>query len=147
VSRSPTTRSPWYDEGLPFTCTRCGRCCTGRPGYVWVSASEAKALAQRLGLSLDAFGVRYLRAVNGRYSLREDANGACLFLDVAGGECRVYESRPMQCRTYPFWPAVLRSPDTWREEAACCPGIGRDSHVPTSEIRRLMSFAEEASSP
>ena len=27
---------PWYRDGLRFACTRCGACCTGAPGYVWV---------------------------------------------------------------------------------------------------------------
>ena len=25
---------PWYNDGLRFTCTRCGHCCTGEPGFV-----------------------------------------------------------------------------------------------------------------
>ena len=42
--------APWYADGLRFTCTMCGKCCTGEPGYVWTtdeelakSASGAKA--------------------------------------------------------------------------------------------------------
>src|SRR5262245_18529291 len=27
---------PWYQDGLEFTCTRCGKCCTGEPGFVSV---------------------------------------------------------------------------------------------------------------
>ena len=37
---------PWYRDGLAFTCTRCGACCTGAPGYVWVDADEIAALAE-----------------------------------------------------------------------------------------------------
>ena len=32
---------PWYRDGLRFECTRCGHCCTGAPGYVWVDAAPA----------------------------------------------------------------------------------------------------------
>ena len=33
-----TADSPeWYRDGLRFECTRCGACCTGAPGYVWVT--------------------------------------------------------------------------------------------------------------
>ena len=35
--------APWYRDGLRFTCTRCGNCCTGAPGYVWVDADAMKA--------------------------------------------------------------------------------------------------------
>ena len=36
---------PWYHEGLSFTCSQCGDCCTGAPGYVWVNNEEIAALA------------------------------------------------------------------------------------------------------
>jgi hypothetical protein len=36
---------PWYKDGLRFTCTGCGDCCTGAPGYVWVNKEEIEALA------------------------------------------------------------------------------------------------------
>ena len=35
----------WYDAGLKFQCTRCGACCTGAPGYVWVNGEEIARLA------------------------------------------------------------------------------------------------------
>jgi len=28
---------PWYADGLSFTCTCSGNCCTGGPGFVWMS--------------------------------------------------------------------------------------------------------------
>ena len=40
---------PWYSDGLKFDCTGCGDCCTGDPGYVWVSRAEIEALAAALG--------------------------------------------------------------------------------------------------
>jgi len=35
----------WYKPGLRFKCTECGACCTGAPGYVWISEKEIKAVA------------------------------------------------------------------------------------------------------
>src|SRR5438105_3224904 len=37
---------PWYQDGLRFSCTRCGHCCTGEPGFVWVCAAARAALAE-----------------------------------------------------------------------------------------------------
>ena len=39
-----TAQQPWYAGGLRFTCTGCGDCCTGAPGYVWVNQQEIDAL-------------------------------------------------------------------------------------------------------
>ena len=37
--------SLWYKDGLAFTCTQCGNCCTGGPGYVWLSDAEIDRFA------------------------------------------------------------------------------------------------------
>ena len=65
---------------LPFSfaCTRCGHCCSGGSGYVWVEEEELDGLAGALDMELDAFSSSYLRQVvdpaSGalRLSLRED---------------------------------------------------------------------------
>jgi len=44
---------PWYQDGLRFKCTGCGQCCTGSPGYVWVSPEEAEAMAKHLKIPLE----------------------------------------------------------------------------------------------
>ena len=38
----------WYGNGLKFECTQCGHCCTGAPGYVWVSLPEIYRIAEFL---------------------------------------------------------------------------------------------------
>ena len=48
---------PWYADGLRFACTRCGNCCTGPPGAVWINEAEARQLARRLELTLDQFEI------------------------------------------------------------------------------------------
>jgi Fe-S-cluster containining protein len=30
----------WFKDGLRFECQRCGRCCRGEPGVVWVNKQE-----------------------------------------------------------------------------------------------------------
>src|SRR2546426_9873212 len=115
--------TPWYRDGLQFGCTGCGNCCTGAPGYVWVKEKEIEALARLLGLSVQAFGKRYLRRVGARYSLLERARGECVFYRDGGG-CTVYAARPEQCRTFPFWPENLRAAGAWEQLKRDCPGAG-----------------------
>ena len=124
----------WYREGLSFSCTRCGDCCTGVPGYVWVELTEIEALAKHLGLSVDSFGERYLRKVGRRYSLIEKPGGDCVFFDKG---CSVYPARPTQCRTFPFWRSNLKSERAWDEIADECPGIGQGKLFPVEEIEVL----------
>lgn len=119
---------PWYADGLRFACTRCGRCCTGAPGHVWLSEAEADALAARLGMDGEAFRATYTRLVwrGGRQhrSLTEKPNGDCVFWSRRHG-CLVYELRPKQCRTWPFWACNLASREDWQAAAQSCPGIGQ----------------------
>ncbi len=122
---------PWYREGLSFSCTRCGDCCTGAPGYVWVEQEEIEELAKFLGLSPGKFGERYLRKVGRRYSLLEKPGGDCIFFDKG---CTVYPARPVQCRTFPFWRSHLKSQRAWDEIAGECPGIGQGKFYAASDI-------------
>jgi uncharacterized protein len=112
----------WYDAGLRFECTQCGRCCTGGHGFVWLDDDDIARIAGHLGSSLDDFGRRYVRRVGERYALLESsADGACVFLSA--DRCTIYEARPAQCRRFPFWDRVLESPQRWREAAETCEGI------------------------
>lgn len=122
---------PWYREGLSFSCTRCGDCCTGTPGYVWVEREEIEELAKFLGLAPEKFGERYLRKVGRRYSLVEKPGGDCVFFDSG---CTVYPARPVQCRTFPFWRSHLKSQRAWDEIAGECPGIGQGKFYAAADI-------------
>ncbi|WP_152051903.1 YkgJ family cysteine cluster protein [Tautonia marina] len=132
------TGAPWYRDGLRFTCTQCGNCCTGAPGYVWVSVEEIERLAERTGLSVEQFGQQYVRQVGRRYSLIERPNGDCIFWDRAAG-CTVYEARPIQCRTWPFWTENLESPQDWDEVRRTCPGSGQGQWYSVEEIEAAAS--------
>lgn len=126
--------APWYREGLAFECTRCGACCTGAPGYVWVDAEEIARLAENRGESVEDFGRRYVRRVGHRLSLIERPGGDCIFWDKSAG-CTVYEARPVQCRTWPFWPENIASPEDWDHVTSVCPGSGRGRVFTVEEIR------------
>jgi Fe-S-cluster containining protein len=126
--------SPWYRDGLSFTCTRCGHCCTGAPGYVWVGDEEIAALAAARSLSITQFKRAFVRRVGDRYSLIEKPGGDCVFWDRHAG-CTVYAARPVQCRTWPFWPENIESPEHWVEATRNCPGSGQGRVFTLEEIR------------
>ena len=115
---------PWFRDGLRFECTRCGNCCTGAPGFVWVNQEEIDALAARLQRTPEDFEAQYVRRVGVRRTLVEFPNGDCVFWQRGRG-CTVYEQRPRQCRTWPFWDSNLVSPDRWEEVQEHCPGSGQ----------------------
>jgi uncharacterized protein len=125
--------APWYREGLAFSCTRCGACCTGAPGYVWVSHEEIARLAQFRSESIDEFSAKFLRRVGDRYSLIERPGGDCVFWDRQAG-CTVYAARPVQCQTWPFWPENVETETDWAGVQQVCPGSGRGWLYSAQEI-------------
>ncbi len=125
---------PWYNDGLRFECTQCGDCCTGAPGYVWVTNDEIALLAKHLAMPLEDFERQYVRKVGVRKSLIEYGNGDCVFFDGKIRKCTVYEARPKQCRTWPFWDSNIRSPAAWQQTCEVCPGSGRGKLYTVEEI-------------
>ena len=130
----------WYKDGLQFTCTQCGKCCTGDPGFVWVNDEEIAAIAAFLGENRREFEAVYTRTVRGQVTLREKANGDCILYDKDRG-CTVYSVRPRQCRTWPFWESNLKSRDDWERTERICPGSGEGELIPVEEIvKRLKTI-------
>ncbi len=125
---------PWYRDGLQFTCSQCGDCCTGAPGHVWVTNEEIAALAAAVGEELGAFEDKYVRRVGARKSLKEFPNGDCVFFDGQTRRCTVYEARPRQCRTWPFWDSNLTTPEDWKHTCRVCPGSGQGQLHSLGEI-------------
>lgn len=128
---------PWFRDGLRFECTRCGDCCTGAPGYVWVNAEEIAAIAAHRGESVQEATELHTRAVGKRRSLREKVNGDCVFFERGVG-CTVYPVRPRQCRTWPFWESNVVTPETWQRTCEICPGSGQGELISAEEITRRM---------
>ncbi len=142
----PEKDREWYADGLRFTCTQCGNCCTGPPGAVWFSPREAAGIAAHLGVREETFRRLYAHRIEGRWSLREtEADGGydCIFLDrksVPGKAlCSIYPVRPAQCRTWPFWPENLATPRSWAtaRHRTPCPGMESGQLVPIERIRIL----------
>jgi uncharacterized protein len=135
---SHSSDKPWYPQGLGFACTGCGDCCTGAPGYVWVTKAEIAALAAAVKLDTEQLQRRYVRLVGIRRSLIEYANGDCAFFDNVRRCCKVYAARPRQCRTWPFWASNLRNRECWDDMAAYCPGANKGRLVPLVEIEKAL---------
>jgi Fe-S-cluster containining protein len=130
---------PWYKDGLPFTCTQCGHCCTGAPGFVWVEDADLAAIAAQRGEKLEEVKALYTRWTHRGRSLREKSNGDCVFYDKKAG-CTVYEVRPPQCRTWPFWDSNVATPETWQRTCEVCPGSGQGELIPVEEITRRLKL-------
>lgn len=126
---------PWYQHGLRFRCTRCGDCCTGEPGHVWVNAEELAAIAEYRGEPVEEVVARYTRLTPHGRTLREKGNGDCVFFERGAG-CTVYPVRPRQCRTWPFWESNVRTPEDWEQTCRVCPGSGHGDLIPAEEIAR-----------
>ncbi|HUW81223.1 MAG TPA: YkgJ family cysteine cluster protein [Phycisphaerae bacterium] len=118
---------PWYKDGLRFECTQCGACCSGEPGYVWVTSEEIRKIAEFLGREDGWLSKRELRRVRLSYSLTELPNGDCVFLQWADGKamCAIYSVRPVQCCTFPFWQHNVKSARNWEQLGKWCPGVNR----------------------
>jgi Fe-S-cluster containining protein len=142
---------PWYADGLKFTCSQCGNCCTGGPGFVWISREEIVRVAAFLRLSPQEVVEKYCRKVDGKFSLKEYRNARgeydCVFLTEEKvrqppgqpGEaekitltrrgCSIYSVRPLQCRTWPFWDSNLSSKSAWDRAAQRCHGMNHGRRV------------------
>jgi len=144
----------WIAEqgGLRFECTQCGNCCSGPPGSVVFTEAEAQAIAEALGLSCDAFLMRFTRhesRVGGGRSLKEvetEHGWDCVFLDrrsVPGkAVCSIYHVRPTQCRTFPWWPGNIESRRHWDRLGRTCEGVNRGRLVPPEEIMVALTIHE-----
>ena len=65
--------TPWYRAGLKFECTGCGDCCTGAPGFVWVTQVEIQQMAAVVGLGVERF--EGAASAQGRHSQESDRTG------------------------------------------------------------------------
>lgn len=118
-------KEKWYQGGLSFTCTQCGNCCSGDPGYVWATKEEIGKISKFLGRTDGWLDPEHLRRVGPKYSLTEKPGGDCIFLKRENGKalCSIYNVRPLQCRTWPFWDELLTSPKSWAKAHEKCPGM------------------------
>ena len=150
------TRDPGLSAAVPFrfACHRCGHCCTGGAGFVWVEDDELPALAAAKGMDGDDFVRTFVKRVRDpktgrmRLSLREretgGSGGPCALLEGTN-QCSVYTARPRHCADFPYWPAVLEDPAAFERARAVCPGIAVEAEpAQREEAFRLLRelFAE-----
>lgn len=131
-------RPYFFDAGIFFQCRRCGRCCSGDPGVVYVSEYEIEEIARFLLIPVSGFIRQFLYPYKDGYSIYEDTRGRCLFYENG---CVIYPVRPSQCRTFPFWFDNLRSRQKWLRVEKDCPGIGKGDFFPKEKILQLLSKA------
>ena len=141
-------RTVWYAEGLSFACTQCGNCCSGAPGYVWITKDDMLRMANYLNMSFNDFTRAYVRQVGNRFSLTERFNYDCVFLTRDNGKigCSIYPVRPMQCRTWPFWDENLKSRDAWNRASTRCPGM-HDKAAQSYELEHIEKCRQHPESP
>jgi Fe-S-cluster containining protein len=164
---SESEKDPWYADGLQFTCTQCGNCCTGGPGYVWASDVEIRRLAEYLKLSVKEVIEQYCRRIDGRLSFTEKRNQGnydCVFLKeekierpgAKGSDekvihtkrtCTIYPIRPLQCRTWPFWPELLSSKESWKRAGRGCPGMDVGKRYSLDQIAEIRDARDWPTSP
>jgi Fe-S-cluster containining protein len=129
--------APWYSDGIRFSCTGSGKCCTvhGDYAYVFMTRAEERRIAESLGLTLRRFRRRHTYRPLGQERSLRFPEGRCTFL--VDNQCSIYETRPRQCRTWPFWEENLDA-DVWNKDvAAFCPGVGRGRLYTAAEIESV----------
>jgi Fe-S-cluster containining protein len=103
-----------------------------------VTDEEIAAIAQYRGEAVQQTTALYTRPVDGERSLREKANGDCVFYDRTAG-CTIYPVRPPQCWTWPFWESNVNTPQAWKQTCAVCPGSGQGELISAEEITRRLN--------
>ena len=128
------------DRELQFSCQRCLHCCSGEPGYVFLTRTDIEKVASYLGVTEEEFLAIYCRRIDYgtcyMFSLKERDNYDCIFLRSYG--CSIYDVRPHQCSTYPFWKGLADDPSAWKKEMSNCPGIGKGRRYSAEEVEKLI---------
>ncbi|NGX28370.1 MAG: hypothetical protein K940chlam1_00549 [Candidatus Anoxychlamydiales bacterium] len=125
----------WYKDGLRFKClNNCSNCCTGAPGFVYLTDGEIENISNFFKISKKSFLTKYTRQVRNGISLKENyKNFDCCFLKDK--KCLIYTQRPKQCKTFPWWKNNLKTTQAWQNSKKDCPGL---DHVDG----KLYSFQE-----
>lgn len=93
------------DNSLPdlrdFKCIHCHACCR-QTGYVRLNQVEPDQIAAYLNMDVHEFieAFTYLTRDRQSLSLKEQENGACIFLSEDG--CKIQPVKPRQCREFPI---------------------------------------------
>lgn len=112
----------WLNTELHFKCTGCGKCCSNE-GEVWLDIDEFVQISDQFNLSTTEFLEKYVSHIKSDWTKLKEQNdssknggSSCIFLAEDMKTCSIYKSRPTQCRTYPYWPQILLSENSWKDE-------------------------------
>lgn len=117
---------PWYDKGLPFSCTECSKCCKV-DGDVWLAPEEVDSVVEYVmgnnnnnhnndNQELKEFRQKYTRAEikpasppstnnnNNEKNDNENKNESWMCLKRINGACVFLDSESGQCSIYDVRP-------------------------------------------
>lgn len=94
-----------------FLCAKCEATCCYMPVEADVNDLVKLGILSEFHLELDELEqkkdalkhkdiIRY-NSKNSMYTLKQQASGACIYLDLKKKNCTVYEDRPKTCRNHP----------------------------------------------
>jgi Fe-S-cluster containining protein len=137
-------------DSFQFSCVKdCIKCCSGEPGFVYLSEKDLTKLLSHFKMKARDFVQKYCRFTsyydeNEVLCLQEKYNYECIFLEKCG--CSVYEARPIQCSTYPFWTTIVYNKKSWDREAEDCPGMNQGAFI-SKETAMKQNFLYEENTP
>jgi len=131
---------------IRFSCTRCGRCCSGGPN-VALTVYDVVRMARFLRMDWKSFLKGYVKVIIAdlipHLLLRGDERGRCLFLAQRHDGttlCVIYPARPMRCRLYPILVESLEPEKVYLDPRS--PGVGRGPEKPLPE-NLIKAYIEE----
>jgi len=124
-------------SGTAIPCFRCGLCCTRYQAPL--TTAEAQAIAEALGMALDAFLDRYVDDSwyePGRFLL-DTGTDACVFLEPAS------EGKPASCKIHALRPQACRDWEAGLHKKECLEGLERDWGLTASPSGKLQGPEEK----
>jgi Fe-S-cluster containining protein len=137
--------SKLLENGIEFSCQKCGACCRGfKEGEVYLYKDDIARLAKLLNLTSKAglrkFAKEYLKVVSDSFFWKEPgaAKGKTYRYKTLGfkftgddehchflkdNECTIHEARPFQCRCFPFWKMLVSNRKNFVNYSKKCPGL------------------------
>jgi hypothetical protein len=90
-------------ENPPLSCLKCASFCCKLAGYVEVSRTDIRRLADHLDLTVREFEEKHIVEVTRKgEKLIKSGYDTCQFLS-ADRRCTVYSARPRDCQEYICW--------------------------------------------
>ena len=133
----------WYENGIRFECSKCGKCCVshGDYQYVYLGKSDVEAIASYLNLAVDEFFWKHCKAEDGWICLRQNRD-RCRFLGRHG--CQIYPVRPGQCTSWPFWTENLVYETWFSKVVPACEGVGRGRLITAEKIDKIAKERDDS---